>query len=84
MHRKYRVIAGPYRTARRYAESHGWSSDEYIIVTRGHQLARLDPALILAIITVELHTMAQRVVEGISREIESIRALWPIRTLVAA
>jgi hypothetical protein len=82
--RKYRVIAGPYRIARRYAESMGWAEDQYIIVTRGHQLACLDPALILSIITVKLHTMALRVMTEIHDEIERVKILWPVPTLAEA
>lgn len=84
MHQQYRVIAGPYRIARKYAQSMGWSDDEIIIVTRGHQLATLDPKLIAALFTVKLHTMGERVVAEIVEEIERIRALWPVSTLVAA
>lgn len=84
MNRKYRVIAGPYRLARKYAESRGWSEDEYIIVTRGHQLARLDPALVAAIFTVKLHHFATRVAVEIKDEIERMRALWSVPMLDAA
>lgn len=81
--RMYRVIAGPHRLARRYAKRRGWNEDEYIIVTRGHQLAQLDPSMIAAIITVELHTMARRVIEEIRLEIDRIRVLWPVQTVAA-
>lgn len=85
MNRKFRVIAGPYRVARRYALSQGWTEDEVMIVTRGHQLASLDPNLIASIITVKLHTMGFRVITEIRDEIERIRALWPhVRSVSAA
>jgi len=84
MNRQYRVIAGPHRIARRYAERRGWAPDEYIIVVRGHQLAKLDPALIAAIITVKLHTMAKKIIEEIQDEIDRVRALWPVPTETAA
>lgn len=84
MNRKYRVIAGPYSAARKYALSRGWSEDEVFIITRGHQLAKLDPALIASIITIKLHTMGARVTIEIQDEIHAIRALWPVETLAAA
>lgn len=84
MNRQYRVIAGPYRIAKRYAQSRGWAEDEVIIVTRGHQLARLDPALIASIVTVKLHTMGARIVAEIQEEIARVKALWPVPTLAAA
>lgn len=82
--RKYRVIAGPYRFAQKYAQSQGWPEDEYFIVTRGHQLANLDPKLIVKIIMVKLHTMGQRLADEIVEEIERIRALWPVPAVAAA
>lgn len=84
MNRKIRVIAGPYRVARKYAASMGWADDSYLIVTRGHQLATLDPALIASIVTVKLHTLGQRIVEEIREEIERLRTLWPVPTTAAA
>lgn len=84
MHRQFHVIAGPYRVARRYAERRGWTDDEIVIVTRGHQLAKLDPALIAAIITVKLHALGQRIMEEIREQIDQVRALWPVPTVVAA
>lgn len=85
MNRKFRVIAGPYRVARKYALSQGWSEDEVMIVTRGHQLANLDPNLIASIITVKLHTMGARIFTEIRVEIDRIRALWPhVRAVAAA
>lgn len=84
MHPQFHVIVGPYRAARRYAERRGWSEDEIVIVTRGHQLAKFDPALIAAIITVKLHALGQRVMEEIHEEIDRVRALWPVPTVVAA
>lgn len=84
MTRKIRVIAGPYRVARKYAASMGWSGDTYMIVTRGHQLAGLDPALIASIVTVKLHTLGERIVAEIREEIERVRSLWPVPTSAAA
>jgi hypothetical protein len=85
VNRKFRVVAGPYRVARKYAMSQGWTDDEIMIVSRGHQLAVLDPALIASIITVKLHTMGARVINEIRDEIENIHALWPqIHTVAAA
>lgn len=83
MNRKY-VIVGPHRTARKYAEARNWNNDDFIIVTRGHQLAQLDPALMRQIVTVKLHTMGQRIMEEIHEAIEQIRALWPVPTMAAA
>lgn len=84
MNRKYHVIAGPYRIAKRYAATRGWTEDEVIIVTRGHQLARLDPALIASIVTVKLHTMGQKVITEVQDEIARVKVLWPVPTLAAA
>lgn len=84
MSRQYRVIAGPYRSARRFARSQGWAEDEVIIVSRGHQLANLDPALIASIITVRLHELGRRIVADIKEEIARVRALWPVPVEAAA
>lgn len=84
MNRRVRVIAGPYRTARKYATSMGWDDGQYIIVTRGHQLANLDPALILSIFTVKLHVMGKRIMDEIYEEISRICTLWPVPTTAAA
>lgn len=84
MNRKYRVIAGPYSVARKYALSHGWSEDEVFIITRGHQLATLDPALIVSIVTIKLHTMGERIMREIEQQIDAIRVLWPVDHLAAA
>lgn len=84
MNRQYRVIAGPHRLARKYAESRGWGEDEYIIVTRGHQLARLDPALVAAIIMVKLNHFGQRIAWEIKVEIDRMRTLWSVPMLDAA
>lgn len=84
MNRKIRVIAGPHRTARQYAKSMGWRETEFIIVTRGHQLAQLDPSMILSIFTVKLHTLGKRVEDELMEEINALKTLWPIPTLAAA
>lgn len=81
--RKYRVIAGPYRLARRFAERRGWTEEEYLIVTRGHQLARLDPALITAIFVLKLNVLGQRVKQEIREEIARVRTLWPVPVAAA-
>lgn len=81
MNRRVRIIAGPYRIAKRYAERRGWADDEFIIVTRAHQLARFDPAMIEEILMVKLHALGQRVMEEIREEIDLLRALWPVRTV---
>ncbi len=83
MHRKYRVIAGPYRIARRFAQSQGWSEDAYVIVSRGHQLAKLDPALIGEIMVIKLDTLADRIRLDIIAEIQQLRSLWPVRVAAA-
>jgi hypothetical protein len=84
VNRKYRVIAGPYRMAKRYAQSMGWSMDEIVIVSRGHQLASLDPALIASIVTVKLHDLGHRIVAEIQEEINRVKALWPVPTQAVA
>jgi hypothetical protein len=81
---QFRVLVGPYRVARRYAEAQGWSQDSYQIVVRGHQLARLDPARVAAITIVKLHTMTQKVIEEINQEIDRLRSLWTVPMSVAA
>lgn len=78
MNRQYRVIAGPYRIAKRFARSKGWADDEIVIVSRAHQLASLDPALITGIVTVKLHALSRRIVEEIREEIARLRMLWPV------
>jgi len=84
MNRQYRVIAGPYRIAKRYAQSRGWTEDEFIIVTRAHQLRGLDPALIASIIFVKFNDLGQRIVAEIREEIHLMRALWPVPMSAAA
>lgn len=84
MSHQYRVLVGPYRTARRYAESMGWDVHDYVIVVRAHQLMGLDPARIGRIITLKTHTMGKRVIDEINQEIGVLRALWPIPMVVAA
>lgn len=84
MNRQYRVIAGPYRIAKHFAASKGWAEDEVIIVSRGHQLANLDPALITSIITVRLHELGRRIVADIKEEIARVHALWPVPVEAAA
>lgn len=84
MKRNIRVIAGPYGIARKYAKSMGWVGDDFLIVTRGHQLATLDPALVGSIVTVRLDTLGSRVGEEIREEIERLRALWPVPMTAAA
>lgn len=83
MNPRYHVIAGPYRMAKKYAASRGWSDDEIIIVTRGHQLAQLDPALIVSIVTVKLHQLGVRIIAEIREEIERVRVLWPVPMMAA-
>lgn len=84
MNRKIYVIAGPYRMAKRFAERRGWAAAEYIIVTRAHQLARLDPALIMQIFTVKLHDLGRKIVAEIHDEIEQMVALFPVPMVAAA
>lgn len=81
---KLQVIAGPYQLAKRYAQAHRLHPDEYVIVTRGHQLARLDPAMITKVITVQLHTMGARITGEIHDELARLKALWPVPLLAAA
>ncbi len=73
---KMRVVAGPYRLAKRYAESQGW--DSYVIVTRGHQLAALDPELIEDIVFMRARELGDRIFKEIVHEFHKIRALWPM------
>lgn len=81
---KFHVITGPYRTARRYAESMGWPPEHYVIVVRGHQLSNLDPARIASIISVKMHTLGQRVASEIVDEINRLHTLWSVPTWIAA
>lgn len=78
------VIAGPYRIAHRYAQAQGWGDDDYLIITRGHQLAKLDPALIASIVIIKLHALGERILDEIHQEIDRVQALWPVRTWIAA
>jgi hypothetical protein len=84
MNRQYHVIAGPYRVAKRFARRKGWADDEIVIVSRGHQLASLDPALIASIIMVKLNDLAERIVEEIRDEIARVKVLWPVPVEAAA
>lgn len=84
MNSKIRVVAGPYRLAKRYAESMGWAAEEFLIVTRAHMLAQLDPALIAAIVEVRLNNLGDRISTEIRQEIDRLRTLWPVPTAAAA
>lgn len=84
MSHQFRVLVGPFRTARRYAQSMGWAPDEFIIVTRAHMLQGIDPARISRIITLRTNNLGQRVVEEINDEIAVLRALWPVPVVAAA
>lgn len=75
------VLAGPYRQARRYAHHHQLREDQYLIITRAHQLAALDPQLIIAIIVIELPALGQRIVTEITEEINRVLALYPVAAL---
>lgn len=79
---RLRVLAGPHGLARRYAERRDWAEDSYIIVTRPHQLARLDPALVLSIITIKLHALGDRIAREIREELQQIKALWTMPMVV--
>lgn len=81
---KVRVVVGPHRLARRYAQRHGWAEETYLIITRAHQLARLDPALVASIVMVKLHHLGQRIAEEIHDEVMRIKTLWPVPTQAAA
>lgn len=84
MNNKIHVVAGPYCLAKRYASRQGWADAEFIIVTRAHQLARLDPALIAEIITVKLYDLGFRIAAKIFEEIDRMVALFPVRLVAAA
>jgi hypothetical protein len=81
---KLKVVVGPYRAAKRYAQSRGWSEEEYVVVTRGHQLARLDPAKLATIFTVKINGLGQRAVGELREEADRLKALWPVPILTAA
>lgn len=81
---KKHVLVGPARLAHRYAQRRGWSEDGYLIVTRAHQLARLDPELIFSIVCVRLEALGEKVMIELRREIDRIRMLWPVPALAAA
>lgn len=74
---KIQVIAGPFRQAQKYAQAQGLDPDEFMIVTRAHQLAGLDPARIARIVVVKLAHLGERIVKEIKDEIESLTVLWP-------
>lgn len=84
MNRKFRVVVGPYQAARRWAVKQGLHEDEIVIVTRGHQLAALDPALILQIIAVKIHQLGEKILDEIRLEVDRVRALWPVETVLGA
>lgn len=81
---KIRVIVGPYHLAKRYAERFNFHGEDVIIVTRGHQLAKLNPADIAGIITVRLNALGARIARDIAEETRRIRSLWPITIQAAA
>ena len=80
----YKVVVGPYRVAQRYAQRAGWLEDDVVIITRGHQLAAMDPALISQIVTVKLHALGKRVADDLAEETARITSLWPVNVQVAA
>lgn len=75
MNRKLRVLVGPYRAARRFAALKGLEEHEYMIVTRAHQLAKLDPMLVRSI--VRLPGLAERFAQEIREEVDRITVLFP-------
>ncbi len=81
--RQYRVLVGPYRIARRYATSMGWSAENFVIVSRAHQLRQLDPATIASICTVRLGELSHRIRQEILAEVFALRALWPVPVAAA-
>lgn len=83
MMRELRVLAGPARLARRYAERQGWPEESYLIITRGHQLARLDPARVTVIVMVKLAQLGKTIAEEITEEVALIKALWSVPTTVS-
>ncbi len=78
------VVAGPYRHAKAYAARQGWPQDSYVIVTRGHQLAGLDPALIVSVVAVKLRSLGARVATELFDEMSRLTALWPTIPVTAA
>lgn len=75
MTRHLRVLVGPYRVARDFAAARGLQEHEYLIVTRAHQLAKLDPLLVGSI--VRLPGLAERFAKDIRDEVDRITALFP-------
>ena len=80
----YRVIVGPYRAAMRYAKRRNWADDDIVIICRGHQLAGLDPAHMIGIITVGTQKFSSRVLFELRQEVRRITALWPVPVVAAA
>lgn len=78
---KIQVIAGPHREARRYAQTQGLSPDEYLIVTRAHQLAGLNPERIVRIVMVKMANLGSRIAQELREEIGQLTALWPVGEL---
>lgn len=81
---KKHVLIGPPRLARRYAQRCGWGEDTYLIVSRAHQLALLDPELIFSIVCINLDVLGRRITDEMRREIDRIRVLWPVPAVAAA
>lgn len=81
---KKHILIGPPRLARRYAQRCGWSEDIYLIVSRAHQLAQLDPALIFSIVCIRLEALGNKIMDEMRREIDAIRCLYPVPAVAAA
>ncbi len=81
---KRRIVVGPYRLCRKYADSMGWNDEQYVIVSRAHQLATMDPAIIGSVITLKLHSLGARIATEITSEICRIRLLWSFPVTAAA
>jgi hypothetical protein len=84
VNRSLKVLAGPARLAHRYAQRMGWAENEYIVITRGHQLARLDPARVKQIVVIKVHALGKVIAADIHEEILRIKALWPVPMVAAA
>lgn len=84
MSRQRVILAGLPEQAKAYAGRRGLDEDDYIIVTRGDQIARLDPHLVRSIVLIDLHALGEDNAAAIVSEFDRMSNLWTVEIEEAA
>lgn len=75
------VLVGPARLVLRYLRRRGVNPQDVIVVSDAAALHAIDPPSIRRIILLGLRQLTRRVRVQIRLELDSIKALWPVRVL---